>query len=64
MDELSEGEVAEALDKIDLESVGAGLGSGRVLPARDIVEELLMIGIIPFTELHELEEALRFKRAV
>jgi len=26
------------LDKIDLDDVGAGLGSGRVLPARDIVE--------------------------
>jgi len=27
------------LDKIDLDDVGAGLGSGRVLPARDIVED-------------------------
>eukprot|EP00913_Durusdinium_trenchii_P015722 g14775.t1 len=57
MDDLSEGEVAEELDKVDLDAVGAGLGSGRVLPARDIVEELLMIGIIPHTELRELEEA-------
>lgn len=57
MDDLSEGEVAEALDKIDLDNVGAGLGSGRVLPARDIVEELLMIGTIPHKELRELEEA-------
>ena len=57
MDDLSEGEVAEALDKIDLDDVGAGLGSGRVLPARDIVEELLMIGTIPHKELRQLEEA-------
>ncbi|CAJ1348771.1 unnamed protein product [Effrenium voratum] len=57
MDELTEGQVAEELDKIDLETVGAGLGSGRVLPARDIVEELLMIGSIPHQKLRELQKA-------
>eukprot|EP00440_Ansanella_granifera_P031353 gb/GFBE01034044.1/.p1 GENE.gb/GFBE01034044.1/~~gb/GFBE01034044.1/.p1 ORF type:complete len:372 (+),score=128.19 gb/GFBE01034044.1/:1-1116(+) len=55
-DELTEAEIAAELDKVDLESVGAGLGSGRVLPARDIVEELLMIGTIPHKELDALYE--------
>merc|ERR1712224_139707 len=32
----SEEEVTEELDKIDLSSVGAGLGAGRVLPVNDI----------------------------
>ena len=34
------GWIPTRLDKIDLDDVGAGLGSGRVLPARDIVEDL------------------------
>mmetsp|Transcript_18240 Transcript_18240/g.42939 ORF Transcript_18240/g.42939 Transcript_18240/m.42939 type:complete len:397 (-) Transcript_18240:93-1283(-) len=55
----SEEELGVALDKIDLASVGAGLGSGRVLPAADIVEELLLIPKIPHAELSALEEAWR-----
>eukprot|EP00439_Symbiodinium_sp_Y106_P044733 s4406_g5.t1 len=39
MNDLTEAQIAEELDKIDLGAVGAGLGSGRVLPAKDIVEE-------------------------
>mmetsp|Transcript_10026 Transcript_10026/g.24217 ORF Transcript_10026/g.24217 Transcript_10026/m.24217 type:complete len:372 (+) Transcript_10026:101-1216(+) len=57
MNDLTEAQIAEELDKIDLGAVGAGLGSGRVLPAKDIVEELLMIGTIPHKELRGLEEA-------
>ncbi|CAE7458820.1 unnamed protein product [Symbiodinium necroappetens] len=57
MNDLTEAQIAEELDKIDLGAVGAGLGSGRVLPAKDIVEELLMIGNIPHKELRGLEEA-------
>jgi len=56
-EELSDAELAEKLDKIDLTAVGAGLGSGRILPARDIVEELLMIGDIPHKELREIQKA-------
>mmetsp|Transcript_90189 Transcript_90189/g.179432 ORF Transcript_90189/g.179432 Transcript_90189/m.179432 type:complete len:402 (-) Transcript_90189:69-1274(-) len=51
-----EEDVAVALDKIDLSSVGAGLGSGRLLPAQDIVEELLLIPKIPHKEIKELEK--------
>mmetsp|Transcript_90187 Transcript_90187/g.179423 ORF Transcript_90187/g.179423 Transcript_90187/m.179423 type:complete len:304 (-) Transcript_90187:139-1050(-) len=54
-----EEEVAAELDKIDLASVGAGLGSGRTLPAEDIVEELLLITKIPHKELKELEKTWR-----
>mmetsp|Transcript_1162 Transcript_1162/g.1285 ORF Transcript_1162/g.1285 Transcript_1162/m.1285 type:complete len:365 (-) Transcript_1162:38-1132(-) len=53
---LSEEEIGQALDKIDLTSVGAGLGSGRVLPAADIVEELLLIPKIPHKEISALEK--------
>lgn len=55
----SEEDIGTALDKIDLTSVGAGLGSGRVLPAADIVEELLLIPKIPHKELAELEQEWR-----
>lgn len=54
-----EEDVAAALDKIDLSAVGAGLGSGRMLPAQDIVEELLLITKIPHKEIKQLEEAWR-----
>jgi len=54
-----EEDVAAALDKIDLSAVGAGLGSGRMLPAQDIVEELLLIPKIPHKELKELEQTWR-----
>merc|ERR1711988_781164 len=55
----SEDEVTEELDKIDLTSVGAGLGSGRVLPVNDIVQELVLIPTVPFEKLKELEKAWR-----
>uniref|UniRef100_A0A7S4T0R4 Uncharacterized protein n=1 Tax=Alexandrium monilatum TaxID=311494 RepID=A0A7S4T0R4_9DINO len=55
----SEEEIGQLLDKIDLSSVGAGLGSGRVLPAIDIVEELLLIPKIPHKELTALEKDWR-----
>jgi len=55
----SEDEVAEELDKIDLASVGAGLGSGRVLPVDDIVEELVLLPKVPHEELQKLEKAWR-----
>jgi len=59
MEDLSDAELAKKLDTIDLDSVGAGLGSGRILPAADIVEELLMIGDIPHKQLKELEQDWR-----
>merc|ERR1719221_2242776 len=52
----SEEEVTVALDKIDLASVGAGLGAGRVLPVNDIVEEISLIPKIPHAELTALEK--------
>jgi len=52
----SEEEVITALDKIDLAAVDIGLGSGRVLPAQDIVEELVLIPKIPHKELSALEK--------
>lgn len=55
----SEEEVAEELDKIDLTSVGAGLGSGRVLPVDDIVEELVLLPKVPHEQLIALEKAWR-----
>jgi len=58
-DELSDAELNEKLGAIDLSAVGAGLGSGRILPARDIVEELLMIGEVPHKELRDIEKAWR-----
>mmetsp|Transcript_21251 Transcript_21251/g.61352 ORF Transcript_21251/g.61352 Transcript_21251/m.61352 type:complete len:388 (-) Transcript_21251:103-1266(-) len=54
-----EEEIITTLDAMDLASVGAGLGSGRTLPASDIVEELAMIPKIPFKELAALEKAWR-----
>lgn len=56
-DPPSEDEVGEQLEKIDLASVGAPLGSGRVLPVNDIVEELVLIPHIPHKELTKLKEA-------
>mmetsp|Transcript_52647 Transcript_52647/g.137147 ORF Transcript_52647/g.137147 Transcript_52647/m.137147 type:complete len:382 (-) Transcript_52647:112-1257(-) len=51
----SEEEVGAALEKIDLASVGAPLGEGRILPVNDIVEELVMVPRIPYKELAQLE---------
>jgi len=56
---IDEDEIVKELDAIDLGSVGAGLGSGRVLPAPDIVEELVLINKIPHEELQALEKAWR-----
>lgn len=56
---IGEEEVQEELDKIDLSSVGAGLGSGRVLPVTDIVEEIALIPKIPHKELVKLEKQWR-----
>merc|ERR1711920_1204254 len=55
----SEEEVEKVLEGIDLTSVGAGLGEGRILPANDIVEELALIPTIPHEELAALEKAWR-----
>jgi len=55
----SEEQTVKELDAIDLSSVGAGLGSGRVLPAAAIVDELLLINTIPHVELKELEKSWR-----
>jgi len=52
----AEQEILTDLDKIDLKSVGAGLGSGRTVPVWDIIEELFMIPKIPHKELHKLEK--------
>mmetsp|Transcript_66891 Transcript_66891/g.160153 ORF Transcript_66891/g.160153 Transcript_66891/m.160153 type:complete len:395 (-) Transcript_66891:190-1374(-) len=53
---ISEAEVVTELDKVDLASVGAPLGEGRVLPPKDIVEELVLIPKIPHKELKKLKE--------
>lgn len=55
----AEEDVTKELDAIDLESIGAPLGSGRVLPVDDIVEELLMIPDIPHKQIAALEKAWR-----
>jgi len=55
--ELGQDKIGEELDKIDLASIGAPLGEGRILPAGDIVEELIMISEIPHKELEELYKA-------
>lgn len=52
----SEEDVQVELDKIDLKSVGAGLGSGRVLPVFDLVEELTMIPKIPHKEIRKIHK--------
>lgn len=51
----TEEEVEAELSKIDLASVGAPLGSGRVLPVADIVEEISLIPTIPHKRITELE---------
>jgi len=53
---LSEEEAAAELDKMDLASIGAGLGSGRVLPVFDIIEEMALITVIPHDELQVLKD--------
>lgn len=53
----SDVELGEELSKIDLASVGAPLGEGRVLPLSDIVEELVLIPKIPHEEIKKLEQA-------
>lgn len=52
----SEEELQVELDKIELSKVGAGLGSGRVLPVVDLIEELSMIGQIPHKKIRDLEK--------
>jgi hypothetical protein len=52
----SEEDVGVELDKIDLASIGAPLGSGRVLPVKDIVEEIQMIPDIPLKHLTAIEK--------
>lgn len=52
----SEEDIQAELDKIDLTSVGAGLGSGRVLPVADVVEEIYLIPKVPFEKLNKLEK--------
>lgn len=56
---LGEEDVIAELEKIDLASVGAELGSGRVLPPADIVEELSLVPKIPIKKLEKLERAWR-----
>lgn len=56
---ISEDEVTSELDKIDLKSVGAGLGAGRILPVIDIVEELFLLPKIPFEQLKQVEKLWR-----
>lgn len=53
----SEQELSDELDKIDLKSVGAGLGSGRVLAVYDLIEELYLIPKMPHAQLHKLEKS-------
>lgn len=54
-----EEEIGQALDGMDLAGAGVGLGSGRTLPAADVVEELLLIPKIPHKELTDLEQVWR-----
>jgi hypothetical protein len=56
---LGEEEVNNELNKIDLASVGAALGSGRVLPVNDVVEELAMVPKVPVKKLEKLEAEWR-----
>merc|ERR1712007_63863 len=58
-DPPSEMDVTAELDKIDLASVGAGLGSGRVLPVFDIVDELVMVPKLPFGQVDALQQHWR-----
>mmetsp|Transcript_84756 Transcript_84756/g.155389 ORF Transcript_84756/g.155389 Transcript_84756/m.155389 type:complete len:382 (+) Transcript_84756:54-1199(+) len=54
---LSDEDILEELNKIDLASVGAALGSGRVLDSSaDIVEELYLIPKLPREKLSALEK--------
>merc|ERR1712083_1103440 len=55
----NEDEIGEALDGMDLLTVGINMDSGRSLPGVDIVEELVLIPKIPHTELSALEQAWR-----
>jgi len=54
---MAEDDIQAELDKIDLAGVGASLGSGRVLPVTDIVEELFLIPKIPHKQITALETA-------
>jgi hypothetical protein len=53
--DANEEDLQQRLDKIDLASIGAGLGSGRVLPVSDIIEEIALIPTIPHKRISELE---------
>lgn len=52
----AEEDLQAELDKIDLSSVGAGLGSGRALPVFDLIEELSLIPKIPYKDIRKLEK--------
>lgn len=52
----SEEEIGALLDKVDLASVGAPLGQGRILPIQDIVEELVMVPSVPMEKLRTLNK--------
>jgi len=55
----SEEQIGKELEKIDLVSVGAGLGEGRILGVEDIVEELTLVPKIPLKQLRMIEERWR-----
>lgn len=52
-------EVGKELDAIDLAGIEAPLGSGRTLPAEDIVEELFLVRHIPHEKLAQMEKDWR-----
>lgn len=54
--EMSDEDMSKELDKIDLASVGAGLGSGRALPVQDIIEELHLIPKLPYKKLAKMKD--------
>lgn len=58
-DPPDEEQVAVALDKIDLASIGAPMGQGRILPVKDIIEELSLIPKIPHLQLSALQQEWR-----
>merc|ERR1712176_1604251 len=55
-DPPSDKEIMKEIEGMNLESVGAGLGSGRYLSPEAIVEELTLIPKIPTKKLASLEK--------